>query len=123
MDSYLPKGEAFISKAARISLASPFTYGGALTKSQITQIYTEAVDFGLEHLKSSSSFHDELAQQVMEADMEQTKLIVLDFLVQDYAYTVHNLRSTEFKSAVSAFGIQDLDICAEQIQKIVKELQ
>jgi hypothetical protein len=51
----------------------------------------------------------------MEADMEQTKLIVLDFLVQDYAYTVHNLRSTEFKSAVSAFGIQDLDICAEQI--------
>ena len=46
-----------------------------------------------------------LAEQVMEADLEQTKLIVLDFLVQDYAYAVHNLRSTEFKSAISAFGV------------------
>lgn len=51
-------------------------------------MYEEASQFGLQHLtneaNSTDSFLHELIQQVMEADLEQTLLIVLDFLIGDY---------------------------------------
>lgn len=52
------------------------------------------------------SFAQVLIEQI-ENDDEQEKLIVYDFLLQDYAFSQFGLTSTELKSAVSAYGMQD----------------
>jgi hypothetical protein len=47
----------------------------------------------------------ELASLCPETELEQTALIVVDFLMTDYAFHKFGLISTAFKSAASANGL------------------
>jgi hypothetical protein len=131
MDEYLPKGEQFIRKAAIISLASAYTYPGDKSKSQILDMYIEASTFGLSQLKyadekKEGSFMHALNKQLEdeeESDMQQTSLILNDFLVQDYVNSNYSMSGTEFKSAISAYDIQSEDKFMEQINKVVEQLK
>jgi hypothetical protein len=122
MDTYLPKGEEFVRKSTLLALSSPFTYTGNKSKQEMIDIYVEACNFGVSHLKSSTSFAKELADQAIDSDLQQTTLLVLDFLIMDYVYDKFGMQGTEFKSAISAFGIQEEERCQQQIQEVVKVL-
>ena len=43
--------------------------------------------------------------KVLEADDEQDRLIVLDYLIIDYVNEKHSLLSSEFKSAISVYDL------------------
>lgn len=57
MEVYLPSGEAYIRKAIRFSLSSPFIYEGNKSSGEITDIYCKASDFGLALLVDSKTFN------------------------------------------------------------------
>jgi len=86
MDVYLPGGEQFLRTACTISLSSPYTYKGDRSADDIMQVYQQAVDFGLEQIKSNKDeahFGNILAAE-KDDEFEQTLLIVMDYLVQDH---------------------------------------
>ena len=76
------------------------------------KLYREAIKFGLGHVgkvnTDGNTFMKALTDQsYSDEDFEQSQLLVFDFLVQDYLYNKHGLSGTDFKSAISAYRIQD----------------
>ena len=58
METFLPEGEQYISKAMRFSLSSPFTYKGGKSEEEIASIYMEANDFGLDMITQGYAKND-----------------------------------------------------------------
>lgn len=57
MEVYLPSGEAYIRKAIRFSMSSPYVYAGNKSKTEIIDIYTTASDWGLKLLTDTHVFN------------------------------------------------------------------
>jgi hypothetical protein len=116
METYLPEGEQYISKALKFSLSSPFTYNGGKSADVIMKIYQEASDFAIALItKGYTATEKENAQnnfktiltEAVGTDDEQDKLIVLDYLIIDYVIYHHDMGSSQIKSAISAYELLD----------------
>ena len=103
METFLPEGEQYISKAMRFSLSSPFTYDGGKTAEEIPSIYIEASDFGLQMINQGYAKNDNqdpknnfksILVEAVGTDDEQDKLIVLDYLLIDYIYHQYAMDSS-----------------------------
>jgi hypothetical protein len=103
METFLPEGEQYISKAMRFSLSSPFTYNGGKTDDEIAKIYLEANDFALNMITSGYTKNDNkearnnfksILIEAVGTDDEQDKLIVLDYLLIDYVYHQYAMDSS-----------------------------
>lgn len=88
-------------------------------------MHKEAIDFGLTNLDKNTkgSFLEDLMDQCMEGEMEQTSLIILDFMITDFVFHKHGLTSTHFKSALSAFGVQNDEEFGATVSKIAAALK
>jgi hypothetical protein len=60
---------------------------------------------------------------LLGAEDEQDKLIVLDYLIIDHVNHHHSLLSSEFKSAISVHDLHSDPVVQSQIQKVVDALQ
>lgn len=115
----MPQGEAYIRKAVRFSLSSPFRYSGKKTEAEIIEMYKCASDFGLKLLISDKSFLEVLESQE-GMDDEQDKLIIIDYLVIDYVRSKYDMSSNTFKAAISTYDLLEKKELQDEIEKIVR---
>uniref|UniRef100_A0A7S3CN90 Uncharacterized protein n=1 Tax=Strombidium rassoulzadegani TaxID=1082188 RepID=A0A7S3CN90_9SPIT len=127
MDEYLPSGETYIQRALFFSLSSPFNYSGSLGEQEIEKLYLEATDFALNLIlkgtTDGSAPKDDKCNfaKVLEKnqiDDEQEKLIMLDYIMIDFVKNRASLSSCEFKSAVSAYDLQNKKSLQDQFSRI-----
>ena len=86
MDVYLPGGELFLRTACTISLSSPYTYKGDRTPEGIMDVYKSSVEFGLKEIAITADethFGNILRNDTDDEEFEQTRLIIMDYLVTD----------------------------------------
>lgn len=105
----MPSGKTFVRHASIFSLSSPYIYDGKKSKQEILDIYLEAVEFGISQLGKKEGSKGSLLQELENQEFSDSEnlVIIFDFLLQDYVHNNYQMSGTEFKSAMSAYNLQE----------------